>query len=71
MIYVSSVFSSLQTGIGAPQNLDRDIAQSRAPASQFPNHPSPTSSGTHLTYLFSLTNLSFISVTFTNHDEEA
>ena len=45
-----------QTGNGAPQNRDREIAQSRAPMSQLPNLPSPISSGTHLTLLFSLTS---------------
>ena len=47
------------------------IAQSRAPSNQFPNRPSPTSGGTHETFLFAATSLSLKSVTFTNHDDVA
>src|ERR1700728_488612 len=56
----------LQTGNGAPQKRDREIAHSFEPKSQFPKRPSPTSFGIQLTFLFSETSLFVISGTFTN-----
>ena len=52
----------LHTGIGVPQYLEREIAQSFTFSSQFSNLLSPTKSGCHFTVLLLLTSssLSFV-----------
>src|SRR3990167_1765639 len=63
---VTCSLSHSQTGSGEPQKRLREMPQSRASASQFPNRPSRICFGTQLIFLLFLTNPSLIAVTFIN-----
>ncbi len=58
--------SQTQTGMQLPQKRFREIAQSRAPSSQFPNRLVPTFSGTQWMPLLSSTMRSRNDSTLTN-----
>ena len=57
--------SLFQTGIGVPQKRFREMDQSRAFSSHFPNSPSRTCSGIHFTFWLSSTIRSRMAVTRT------
>jgi hypothetical protein len=63
--------SDCHTGIGVPKYRLREIDQSIAFSSHFPNWPSLTFSGYQVICWFSSTIRSLNCVTATNHDETA
>ncbi len=58
--------SHRQTGMGAPQNRLREIAQSRAPSSHLPKRPSRMCDGTQLICWFaaSMRSLNFVTAMY-------
>ena len=71
MTTVSAQDGQRHTGIGAPQNRLREIAQSRAFSSHCPKRPSRTCSGTQSISWLWASRRSFSAVTRTNHERTA